>query len=221
MIDHRVVVAPAHAAGAAPVIHGGPHVSVASAVLDRRRWLGEVGRAADPPCQFHCLPCPRQILRVCHGMVRDQRAHVGGAAGESHRALSLCLPQGSEDGVRVRLERPLLALEGVLQGRGLGRIVERHEGEDDVRPRCLGICAGTHRGAGPRGGLQHSAAVGGRVHRGPRWRDGLAHHLRERWHWCVPGERCEASGSEVASHGRQVLDHPEAHSLKVLLGADA
>mmetsp|Transcript_20242 Transcript_20242/g.55171 ORF Transcript_20242/g.55171 Transcript_20242/m.55171 type:complete len:214 (-) Transcript_20242:1174-1815(-) len=144
-VDHRVALALAHAARATAVVHGGPHVGAASTVLDGPRRQRELGGVADFPRPLRGFRHARQVLRVGHGLVRDDGAHVRGASGERDGTLCLRLTEGRKDGVGVGPKRPLLALQRVLQGGGLGRVVERHEGEHNVGPRGLGVRPGRSR----------------------------------------------------------------------------
>mmetsp|Transcript_134255 Transcript_134255/g.429008 ORF Transcript_134255/g.429008 Transcript_134255/m.429008 type:complete len:259 (+) Transcript_134255:975-1751(+) len=211
----------AHAASAATVVDRAPHVLPTSTILDGRCGITHRRRAADALRQLHSLPSPREVLWVRHRIMRDHRADIGGTAGESHRALGLRLAEGRADGEGVRLQGPRLALQGVLQRRGLRRIEERQEGEHEVRLRRRRVLLGRDRRAAPCCGLQDRAGVSRRVRLRSCCRDRSTHHLRECGLLGAPSERREASRCEVPAHCRQVLHDLQADGLQVLLRTDA
>mmetsp|Transcript_34600 Transcript_34600/g.99398 ORF Transcript_34600/g.99398 Transcript_34600/m.99398 type:complete len:318 (+) Transcript_34600:130-1083(+) len=163
IVHHGVVVMFAHAASAATVVDRAPHVLPTSTILDGRCGITQRRRAADALRQLHSLPSPREVLGVRHRIMRNHRADIGGTAGESHRALGLRLAEGRADGEGVRLQGPRLALQGVLQRRGLRCIEERQEGQHEVRLRRRRVLLGRDRRAAPCCGLQDRAGVSRRV----------------------------------------------------------
>mmetsp|Transcript_91228 Transcript_91228/g.236447 ORF Transcript_91228/g.236447 Transcript_91228/m.236447 type:complete len:330 (+) Transcript_91228:120-1109(+) len=143
VVDHGVVVLPAHLARAAAIINRRPHVRCTCAVLDGLCRLAECLRTTDAPRPLDRLLHPGKVLRVSHRLMSHHGAHVRCTAWERHGALRLRLAQRGQDGEGVCPQWPFLALQGVLQRSRLRRIEQRHEGEHNVWSLALGIGVGS------------------------------------------------------------------------------
>mmetsp|Transcript_94200 Transcript_94200/g.262169 ORF Transcript_94200/g.262169 Transcript_94200/m.262169 type:complete len:270 (+) Transcript_94200:240-1049(+) len=100
VVHHGVAEVFAHAASAAAIIYCSPGIERARPVLDERT-SGKVALAADFHGESHGLLRLLEVLLVGECLVRDNRAPVGGGAGEGHLALRPGLAQRGQDGVGV------------------------------------------------------------------------------------------------------------------------